>query len=829
MHVRTACQAAALAAALQFSAAFVFAASPALGSISPWGAQRGTQVEIAFGGARLADTQEIVLYEPGIQVDSLQAEDGVVRAKLTIAPDCRLGQHGVRLRTASGISNLRTFSIGAMPELQETEPNSDYEAPQQIPLNVTVNGVVLSEDVDYFAVDCAKGQRLSVEIEGIRLGNVFFDPYVAIMDTKRFELSNADDSALVWQDGVASLVVPEDGRYIVQIRESSYGGDGNCMYRAHIGTYPRPTAVLPAGGKPGQTLEVRWLGDVLGERTENVKLPDVLLPNFTLTTQDGNGVSPSGLVFRLGNLDNALETEPNNGLGEATPVTAPIGIGGVIGAAGDVDCFKFHATAGQAFDVRVFARGLRSPLDPVLNVYRSGGAGIGGNDDSAGPDSYVRFTAPEEDDYVLVLNDHLGKGGVNYAYRIEVTPVTPLLTMGLPERQQFVDIVAQIPKGNRTSFLVSASRADFGGDLAISLAGLPAGVSAEIPSMPANQTIVPVLLTAADDAAMAGGLVDVVGRPTDANLQSVEGHLVQMTSLVRGQNNIHVWQHPTYRLATAVTEAAPFKLEIVQPQVPLVRDGNMNLKIVATRAEGFTAPISVYLLYAPSGVGAAGGIAIPEGQTEAVIPLNANGGAEVRTWKLPVLGEATVGNGTVLVSTQMADLTVTEPYLSFAFNGAAVEKGQETEVVIAVTKNKDFEGAATVELLGLPNEVTAEPIQITKDSTEAIFKVKTTANSPVGRHKTLLCRAVIMANGEPITHMLGTGELRIDEPLPPKADAAPQPAAAPMPEAAPMPMEKRLTRLEKLRLDREQAKKKAAEEPAPAEPPAPADPPAAPQ
>ena len=212
-----------------------------------------------------------------------------------------------------------------------------------------------------------------------------------------------------------------------------------------------------------------------------------------------------------------------------------------------------------------------------------------------------------------------------------------------------------------------------------------------------------------------------------------------------------------------------------------------------------------------------------------MLPLNANSGAEVRTWKIVVIGDATVGNGTVSVSTQLADLTVSEPYFGFAFNAAAVEKGMETEVVINVTKNKDFEGPATVELLGLPNEVTTAPVEITKDSTEAVFKVKTTGNSPVGKHKTLLCRAIVTTDGEPITHMIGSGELRIDEPLPPKADAPPAVAAAPMPEAAPMPTEKRLTQLEKLRLERQKAKDAAAAaaaNPPAADAPAPEAPPA---
>ena len=79
--------------------------------------------------------------------------------------------------------------------------------------------------------------------------------------------------------------------------------------------------------------------------------------------------------------------------------------------------------------------------------------------------------------------------------------------------------------------------------------------------------------------------------------------------------------------------------------------------------------------------------------------------------------------------------------------------------------------------------MTTEPKEITKDSTELVFPVKTTANSPAGRHKTVICRATIVANGEPIAHTLGTGELRIDTPLPPKANQPP-PAAAPPADAA---------------------------------------------
>lgn len=788
-----------------------YAAEPSLGAISPFGAQRGNEVDVTFSGARLGDAQQILIYEPGIEVKSVAPEgDNAVKVKLAIAADCPVGLYGMRVRTATGISNLKLFSVGALPEVQEAEPNSEFESPQQIGMDVTVNGVVENEDVDYFVVDAKAGERITAEIEGLRLGYTFFDPYVAILDAERFELVNSDDAALVRQDGVCSVVAPKDGKYIVQVRESSFGGSSDCRYRLHVGRFPRPTAVIPSGGKAGSEVEVRWLGDVLGERTEKVTLPAAISREFALFTRDEHGVSPSGVPFRLSTLDNGVEAEPNDAREQATPFAAPLAVHGVIGKDGDVDHFKFAGKKGQVFDVRVLARQLRSPLDSVLEVYRaSNGQGLGGNDDSGGPDSYLRVTLPEDDDYFVVIRDHLHKGGADYAYRIEVSPVQPALTMGLPERQQYVSHTLSVPQGNRMALLVSASRADWGGDLAVGFAGLPEGMTAESLPMTAARTFVPVVFTAAEGAAPAGTLADVIGKPVDENLK-IDGHLLQRTQLVSGQNNTDVYGHWAERMAAAVTAPAPFKIDIVQPKVPLVRDGQMNLKIVAQRAEGFTAPISVFLLYNPPGVGSSGSISIAEGQTEAEIPLTANGGAEIGDHKIVVIGRAGVGNGAIEVSSQLATLSVAAPFVGFAYQKASVEQGQPVDVVVNVTKNIEFAGEANVELLGLPAGVTAEPLKLTKDMEQLAFKVKTSKDSPAGKHTSVLARATFVDQGEPVVHMLYGGELRIDVPLPPKPDApAAAPVAQPAAENKPVenkPAEKPLSPLEKLRQERAKAK-----------------------
>jgi hypothetical protein len=814
---------AALAICTLLSARPSSAAAPELGRLTPNGGQRGTEVELQLQGARLGDAQQLLFFEPGLSVVALEAvPPNAVKVKLAIAADCRLGLHAVRVRTASGISNLRTFSVGNLVEIGETEPNSDFAQPQKIAIDSTVNGVVKNEDVDYFLVEAKQGERITAEIEALRLGYTFFDPYVAILDMGRFELARSDDSPLLKQDAIASVLAPQDGTYVIQVRDSAFGGSDAATYRLHVGRFPRPTALLPSGGRPGETLEVRWLGDVGGERAETLTLPAAGTPEFGLFAHDDRGFAPSAIPFRLVDFGNVLEAEPNDQAATATAFTVPMACNGVISKPGDVDHFKFAGTKGQQLDVRVFARALGSPLDAQLGVHRADGNGFAGNDDNGSPDSYVRVTLPDDGEYVLSMRDHLGQGGVDYAYRIEVTPIVPALTLGLPERQQYVDTLLPVPQGNRLAALVSAQRVDFGGELQLNFKDLPPGISVETIPMAANRNDVPVLFTAVDGAALGATLVDLTGAG-QSGAQPVSGGFRQRSGLVRGQNNVEVWGHTTRRMPLAVTQVVPFKIDIAEPKVPLVRGGSMNLKVVATRQAGFTAPIAIRMLYNPPGVGSSGSIVIPEGQNEAAIPLTAGGDAEILKWRVAVLGEATVGDGPILIASQLATLEIAEPFLAFAFQSAAVEQGQTTELVINVEKKKDFEGAAKVELLGLPNEVTAEAREIGSDATQLVFQVKTTDKSPAGRHKTVLCRAVIVAAGEPITHTLGSGELRIDVPLPAVAAAPAAPAAPPPPVAAPAaPAEKRLTRLEKLRLERQQAP--APGTPTPVTPAAPANP-----
>jgi hypothetical protein len=269
--------------------------------------------------------------------------------------------------------------------------------------------------------------------------------------------------------------------------------------------------------------------------------------------------------------------------------------------------------------------------------------------------------------------------------------------------------------------------------------------------------------------------------------------------------SLYVWKDVD-RLPVAVVDELPFHIEIVQPNVPIVRNGMMMLKIVAKKKEGWDENIQVQFPYRPPGIGANSEISIPKGQTEALYQLNADGNAAIGKWPVFALGSADI-KGAAWASTQMATLEVAEPYVGLTVQRSSVEQGKETEVVVEVQVLKELKSPAQVTLVGLPHKVTAPPLEITADTKELVFKVTTAVDSPEGTHKNVFCQVTVMENNESIVHArVGDSELRIDKPLP-MPTAAPMPAPMPVAAAAAVPVpaappaEKRLTRLEKLRLE----------------------------
>lgn len=754
-----------------WTAVSALAYEPRLNRLEPQGGQRGTEVAVDLVGPRIGvDPQEIVFYEPGIEVTALdRVDNNRVKAKLAISPECRLGRHAMRVRTASGLSELRTFHVGALQELAEAEPNNELGAAQPAPLDSVINGVVEREDVDVFQVKAREGERLSVEVEGLRLGRTFFDPLVQVLSESGDVVAECDDVSAARQDAFVSLMVPATGKYYVRVRESAFRGGNAASYRLHVGRFPRPTAVFPPAGVAGQEATVTWIGDATGDMVQTIDLPgsgDV----YEARASDDAGVALTPLRVKLVDAPPVIEREPNDSRSKPTDFSAPGVVAGVIAEHGDRDHYRFTAKKNQVLELRVLARSLRSPLDSVLRVKNSEGRNLAGNDDDRGePDSYIRFKAPEDGQYVLQVEDRLRRGREDFVYLVEAKPPEPVAELSIDERRRYEATVIEVPRGGRAAVLVTVARRNFGGQLDLTFADLPAGVSARLHPLAGNYNRVPVIFTAAEDAPLDAALSPVEAKLTDAE-REVQSRFEQQTWLVRGRNNRPVWSHFARRAPVVVTEPLPFRLRLQEPKSPLVRGGRKNLKVVAERDEGFEQGVRIYTLYNPPGVSSNRSRSVRKGETEAVIPATANGNARLGDWNITVVGELNQG-GRVYTCTQFVTLTVAEPYFDMELPTLTATQGDAIEMTVELAHRTPFEGGAKLELIRLPPGVTSTPVEVTKENSTAVFPLKVAADAKPGRHRGVACRARLTVNHEPVVYTQGYVELRVD-PRRPAANAA---------------------------------------------------------
>lgn len=782
----------------------------ALEPLTPAGGQLGTDLEIILIDDNIATFQELITYQPGLTLSALKIDEKDPKratATLHIAPDAPVGEHSLRIRTAHDISYLRTFWVGRFPSVPEIEPNNTPAEAQRVELNTTVHGIIQTEDVDTFVVALKKGQRLSVEAEAMRLGRTLFDASLTILDPKNFELAACDDAPFLKTDPFASIIAPEDGDYRILLREAAYEGSAQSHYRLHIGTYPRPAAVYPLGGKPGETIEFTFIGDPTGDITETFTLPTEPTADFHLFPSQNGETAPSPHPIIVSSLDHNAQSNTNFNKKTAHPLPPiPSAVDGILDAASTNRWFKFSAKKGQNLEIAVRARELRSPLDSVLVLRDPAGKGIANNDDNgSSPDSFIKWSCPADGEYFLQLRDQLNRTGPDFTFRIEINQRTPAIAATLPvtERNNSQkDKFFPVPRGGRYASVINLRRENISCDIAFETADLPAGIRMIVPPIPKSLNNFPVIFEATADAPLASALqefkIRAIGEKAPENLTAPLADTVNHIEV----NNEGVYHsYSTNRIPIAVVEPAPFSIEIEQPTVPIVRNGKLMLKMHIERKADFKEKIVTRFLWSPTGISGPASMDIAPDQTTAEYEINANGEAAIGTWQVCITAEANTPQGRRIIASDFVKLTIAEPYLNFSLDLAAGQVGQPSALLAKIEHLRDFQGKASAELLSLPHGVTSETVQFTKDQPEITFPLTIAADAKPGKTTGLLCKILVPESGLQILHLSGQGgTLRIDPPAPkeeakPTAKPDPKPQVADAKPAPPKP----LSRLEQLR------------------------------
>ena len=793
-----------LAVAL-FSTAQAQSEARSVVSAAPRYLQRGNVATVLLRCAWLPSAEDILFYSPGLDCLDLKLKkrspdlppDGhEYLAKIRVSSDCRIGQHRFRIRDRGGLSTLHTLYVGPLPRLAERSRATTFEDPQDVALNTTVSGHISKVgQVDWVRVTLKKGQRLNVDVQAVRMAQRLFDAHVTILDARARVLAESDDTGLGLHDPITGIVAEKSGPYMIAIRESGYGNEGSYKgpqgrYLLHVGTFPRPLAVIADGRVSDKSVRMTFLGDPRGTFTRSLPISNdrnQSVFGMTTVTPTLDGLSsPTPHPIRINSLPTVVETEPNDEWQKSPPSEqdTPVAFAGVISKPGDVDTFRFRAKKGDRFRLQVFARRLYSRLDSVINVYRvHDGTHVAGNDDPprrhrtsmfaynshhAGwfaQDAYTELTANQEGVYAIEVADHLKKGGSDYHYRIEVTRIEPKLTLFVrrdpPYWRGTPGQSVSVPRGNRYAVIVENLRQNCPeGSLTVAAEGLPEGVSLEAPGLTAKR--VPMLFTAAGDAHLTASLVRF--RSNDSQGRRLATQFEQSVFYGLNPPNYAFFGVDSERLAVAVAEDYPVHLDLEPIGAPLVQEGETQLTIRARVGPGLRRKVRLSMLYMPTGVSAELSNPLSDGQQVVTMRLEANRETQPGRWPIAIVSrEATQlrGGG---VSTQLRTLEVLPAFLDLVLTRSILRRGETIEMKAQLEQKVEFAGTARAELLGLPEGVTASPAEIDAKAESIRFRVTAGTTAPIGLHKTLSCRIAIPWRNTVVVQRLGHGgQLRILE------------------------------------------------------------------
>ncbi|MCE9603286.1 MAG: PPC domain-containing protein [Planctomycetia bacterium] len=813
-------------------------------AVFPRAGQRGTTIDLEIHGLFLEDPQEVLFYRPGIRavaietlpdLSQLDAQGKLnpvdkriggrafgatvkqrIRAKVTIDADCPIGLHPLRVRTGKDITTLSTFWVTPFPVQAEAEPFGEL-APNSVIAraevlsapNVTVLGYILPGpimDHDIYRVTRKKGERISVEVNSVRLSNIWWargelDLLVKILDASGKELALSDDTAMLVQDPLVSILAPHDGDYFIEIAQSLYSDTSNSFYThylAHIGTFETPQAIYPAGGMAGQPLDVTLIGDPLGNRAKKISLP-AETGDFE---HDFGAAYP--LSMRVSKYRNVLESAEK----KTPPVVneageLPVALNGIISRPNEVDEFRLRPKKDQGYLVRVYARSLGTPLDPQIDIRPEGAedaevtADDVANYEERGlpgvPNAFRRLSImdpsivwkPKGDGpHIFRIKDIRNQGAPTCVYRVEIEPLenrvnTYLVTRNY-SRESPRDSGLAIPQGNRWTLQLGLSQGQgnpYRDELQLVAEGLPPGVEMIAPpirteagSYPAT---VPIQFVAKPDAKPQAALIRVLARPAKPGVEfhSRAGQAILYVGDHFGQssNSLIVDQY-----ALAVTNPAPFSVDVEVPKIPLIQDGELSVKVKLHRKPGFDEPIQIVSAWNPAGVGSEPTMEIPAGVSEAIYRFTATTNATPATWQvaiqartLPREPKDVAGTGQLQVSSPFFNLTVAQPYVRLVSEPVGIRRGANAKFVWKVSPQHPFKAVASAKLSGLPKGIqVAEPLPVLKpNADELVFELRADNEALLGQYKEIGVELTFREEGQEIRQRTGVGVLRIDPAL----------------------------------------------------------------
>ncbi len=805
--------------------------SPHLLTVLPPGGKVGTTVEITVTGADLDEPEKLLFSQPGIKAEPIAPPEPappaagkpptpktpVTKFKVTIPPETPVGTYDVRLVNHYGVSNPRAFVVGDLTEVLEKEPNNDVPEAQRVELNTTVNGTIAAPtDVDYFVFTAKKGQRVIVSCLATSIDSRLHAA-VEVYDAKgKLVAANRNYCK---HDAVCDLTVPDDGDYHVRLHDFTHTqGSPEHFYRLNITTAPWIDAVHPCTVEPGKPTQVTVYGRNLpgGKPDPTLSSDDTPLEKITVTVTapaDAFKLTYNGYLPPPASQLDGFEYRIKNDTGTSNPflltfahgplvvdnetvktveapqvINVPCEIAGHIEKERDRDYYQFTAKKGDTYNIELLSDRLGAPAFMYFMLKSGDGKQdiVESQDNpdllnmkffakSEDPQTY-KFTAPADGKYLLLVSSRTADRvfGPRQFYRVRIAPDQPdfqLVVMGHANSRPDGSTLGQ---GGNQKFDVFAWRRDgFTGDVALTVEGLPPGVTCPPQSLGGNLRHTSLVLTATADAAAWTGDIKVKGTAMIRG-QKVE-HEARSGSIVwpvQPQQNIAPLSRLDRQIALAVREKSAFTLtaSIDKPAVAQGAPAQITLKVTRDNADlknpltvqatatelpqGFTVNNNQPLNIAPDKNDATLAVVVaptvPPGTYTIVlrgstpIPFN----KEKKGNKQPINFVEFSSPVTLTV------LPKTLATLALASPTATVKAGASVEYVVKLARQFNYDGEFKVEVV-LPaavKDVTVAAVTVAAGKDEAKLTITVPADAAPGNRADLVVKATATYNGMPIVH-----------------------------------------------------------------------------
>lgn len=393
---------------------------PSVSNLTPRGLLPGQATLVTIQGDNLAKPLQLWSPSPITIADINVADDAKsLTCKMTADSDCPVGVVGLVAANAAGVTPPLFLMVDDLSSVADNAANHSIVEAQEVPPAVAVDGVFDGPQSDFYRVRLKTGQATSVEVVSQRMASPL-DPFLRVLDTQGNELMIADDSPGFGADCHLLFQPPEDGDYIVEVRDNRYRSGGD--YRLRIGDFPILTSPYPMGGRLGATTRFGFTGQPSNEPLSLIKhLPVTLTEDqIAISVKRNGGVSSAMAQIAVSELPEFTEIEPNNQPEHSVSVTVPCAVSGVLNTKKDQDYFEFALAKGQRIDCVGESRRYGSHALVHMQLTDAAGGSMAETSINDSDDSQFSYTAAEAGIFRLAVRDLIYRGGESFAYRVAI-------------------------------------------------------------------------------------------------------------------------------------------------------------------------------------------------------------------------------------------------------------------------------------------------------------------------------------------------------------------------------------------------------------------------